>query len=171
MNHRSGISLIAAMNRLRAIGLRNALLWHLPRDLRHFRETTTGKPVIMGRSTFESIGRKLPRRTNVILSRRCDYSIDGCVVVGSIDEALRAAGTAEEVMIIGGAQIYEQFLPHAERIYLTRVDNDLDGDAFFPAFEGDAWAPSASTSYPPDAENAYGCTFVTYERVRASSSL
>jgi dihydrofolate reductase len=162
------ISLIAAMNRRRAIGKENALLWHLPRDMRWFRETTTGKPVIMGRSTFESIGRPLPRRTNVVLTRRVDFSASGCIVAATLDDALAAAGEVPEIMVIGGAQVYLQFLPRADRVYLTHVDNDLEGDAWFPELDP-SWRAVSATSMVSDDENRYGCTFAVYERVTVAS--
>lgn len=158
------VSLIAACNNRRAIGRDNALLWSLPCDMRHFRQTTLGKPVVMGRATYESIGRLLPKRTNVILSRRADFAVEGAIVVRSAEEALCAAGDVGEIMIIGGAQIYSEFLPRAHRIYLTHVDNDLEGDAYFPHFDARVFFEASSVSSAPDADNAYGCRFVTYER-------
>lgn len=159
------IALIAAFNNKRAIGKGNALLWCLPRDMRHFREMTLGKSVLMGRKTFESIGRVLPRRMNVILSRQSDFSVDGAVVVPTVEAAVRAADGASELMIIGGAQIYQAFLQRASRLYITHVDNDTEGDAWFPAFDARTFVEVGSTHWEADAENQYRCRFATYERV------
>jgi len=143
------ISLIVAMARNRVIGRDGALPWHLPEDLRHFRELTMGKPIVMGRLTHESIGRPLPGRDNIVVSRNREWSVPGCEVVGSLDAALERAallaGADGEVMIIGGARIYAAALPRAERIYLTRVEDDIDGDTRFPELDTGVWQ-AVSTS-------------------------
>ncbi len=120
----------------RAIGFRNALLWHIPEDFRHFKETTSGHAVIMGENTYRSIGRPLPNRTNIILSLDPNFSPEGCVVVSSVEGALAKAREVEreEIFIIGGASIYRQFLPYADRLYLTLVEGDFEADTFFPEY-------------------------------------
>ena len=133
------ISLIAAMARNRVIGNEGALPWHLPEDLRHFRALTLGKPVIMGRKTCESLGRALPERRNLVITRQADYRAPaGFTVCASLAEAIRACEGAAEIMVIGGAEVYAQALAMADRIYLTVIDRDFDGDAVFPLL-GEDW--------------------------------
>ena len=141
------ISLIAAMGRNRVIGKDNSLPWKLPEDMKRFRELTKGKPVIMGRKTFESIGKPLPNRTNIVITRDKNYSAEGCIVVHSAEDALKAAKNADEAMIIGGEQIFREFLPRANRIYLTIIDKDFEGDAFFPDFKEDDWEKIKQEKY------------------------
>ncbi|MEK6983683.1 MAG: type 3 dihydrofolate reductase [Nanoarchaeota archaeon] len=133
------ISLIAAMGKNRVIGKDNSLPWRLAEDMKRFKELTSGKPVVMGRKTFESIGRPLPNRKNIILTRDKNYKTEGCIVVHSADEALKAAEGNEEVMVIGGAKIYEEFLPRANKMYLTLIDEDFKGDAYFPEYDKNEW--------------------------------
>ena len=138
------ISLIAALARNRAIGKDNALLWHLPEDMRHFRATTRGKPVIMGRKTWESLPdafRPLPGRRNIVVSRDPAYQAAGATLAASLEDAMRQAEAtgADEVFVIGGAQLYRRALPFANRLYLTEVDADADADAYFPEFAGADW--------------------------------
>ena len=133
------ISIIAAMAKNRVIGKNNALPWNLPEDLEHFRQLTLGKPLIMGQRTFESIGKPLPQRINIILSRDDNFSPSGCFVAKSIDEALKQTKGAIEVMIIGGASVYKQFLPLTNKMYLTMVEEDFEGDAYFPEFSYNEW--------------------------------
>lgn len=131
------ISMISAIARKdRAIGFKNALLWHIPEDFKHFKETTMGHAVIMGENTYRSIGRPLPNRTNIVLSLDPNFSPEGCIVVQSIEEALEKAREVErdEIFIIGGASIYRQFLPYADRLYLTLVEGDFEADTFFPDY-------------------------------------
>ena len=155
---------VAALNRRRVIGLENRLPWHLPADLRHFKAVTLGKPVIMGRATYASIGRPLPRRTNIVLSRQPGLVLEGCLVASSLHEALHLATDAPQVMIIGGAQVYAQALPLAARLYLTHVENEQEGDARFPPIDPALWRVAEETTLPADAENPYACRFVTYVR-------
>ena len=129
------ISLVAAMGKNRVIGKDNSLPWKLPEDMKRFKELTSGKTVVMGRTTFESIGKPLPNRINIIITRDKNYKAEGCIVVNSVDEALKYAKDADEVMIIGGAQIYQQFLPIANKMYLTLIDEDFEGDAYFPEYD------------------------------------
>jgi dihydrofolate reductase len=157
------ISIIVAIGKNNVIGAGNKLLWSLPADMKHFKELTVGKTVIMGRKTFESIGKALPGRKNIIISRS-DYHAPGCVAVSSIDEALKAAKGHEEVMIIGGASIYGQFLPIAKRMYITYVDAEINGDAFFPEFNKSDWKETFREAHKKDDNNEYDYTFVTLER-------
>ncbi len=159
------ISLIWAMDENRLIGVENRLPWKLPADMKWFRRHTLGKPIIMGRKTFDSFGgRALPERSNIVVTRDKNYQADGALVVYSIEEALQAAGDAEEVMIIGGASFYEQLLPRAERLYITQVHGKFEGDAWFPEFEMDEWQEVAREDHTADEKNAYDCTFLRFER-------
>jgi dihydrofolate reductase len=160
----SRLSLIAAMDRNRLIGCENRLPWHLPADLQHFKRITMGKPILMGRKTWESLGRPLPGRLNIAISRNTDYEAEGAVVVSSLDEAVEAAGEAEEIMIIGGANLYQQALSRVNRLYLTRVDAAFEGDAWFPKINEDEWELSVVESHEPDDANAYPYRFETYDR-------
>lgn len=127
------ISLIVAHDNNRVIGYENAMPWHLPGDLQYFKEQTMGKPMIMGRKTFESIGRPLPGRRNIVITRNRDYEAEGIEVVYSLDEALQLAQGAEEIMIIGGQQIFTESLPIADRLYITHIDHEFVGDTYFPS--------------------------------------
>lgn len=158
------ISLIAAMDRNRLIGDHNQLPWHLPVDFAHFKSVTMGKPVLMGRKTFESIGRPLPGRQNIVLSRDPSYQVDNIDIAQTFDQAVELAGDAAELMVIGGSTIYEQLLARAQRLYLTYVEAEFKGDAWFPAIDADAWSIIEQTRSEIDAKNAYCCRFVTYEK-------
>ena len=158
------LSLIAAMDRNRLIGNGNDLPWHLPADLQHFKQTTMGKPIVMGRKTWESLGRPLPGRLNITISRNADYRADGTVVVNSLDAAIEAAADAEEIMIIGGANLYAQALTRVERLYLTRVEGEFEGDAWFPEFSDDEWCLLSKDEHVADDDNAYAYSFEIYDR-------
>ena len=159
------ISMIAAMTDDRVIGIENTLPWKLPNDMKWFRQNTLGKPIVMGRKTFESFGAKpLPQRTNIIITRDKSYQAEGSVVVYSIDEAIKAAGDVDEVMIIGGASFYEQMLPKADRLYLTFVEAELQGDAWFPEFDLNDWNEVESIHHDKDEKNAYPHRFVVLDR-------
>ena len=160
------IALIAALDRNGLIGRDNDLPWRLPADLQHFKRMTMGKPILMGRLTWESLGRPLPGRHNIVLTRDPDYQAEGATVVDSTNAALAAAGEAEEAMVIGGAAFYGAMLPHAKRLYLTRIDAEFDGDAWFPEFNPSEWHETAREAHAPDERNAYPYAFVTLERVR-----
>lgn len=153
------------MDRNRLIGRDNALPWRLPADLAHFKAVTLGKPILMGRKTYESIGRPLPGRHNIVISRNPDFSAPGCTVVASVDAALAAAGDVPEVMVIGGAQLYAELLPHAQRIYLTRIEAGFEGDAWFPELPGDLWRERERSEHAPDDKNPHPYTFLVLERV------
>lgn len=155
------ISLIAAMGRNRIIGANNALPWSMPADLKHFRDLTRGKPVIMGRKTFESIGHPLPDRINIIITRDMGYQAERCVVVHDIDAALAAAGDTEEIMVIGGEQIFSLFLARADRMYLTLIDAEFVGDTRFPEFAQNEWTEASREHHAPDAANPHPYTFIT----------
>ncbi len=155
------ISIIAAMAKNRVIGRNNYIPWKLPEDMKRFKELTTGKPVVMGRKTFESIGRPLPNRANIIVTRDKNYKADNCVVVHSAGEAIKAAKGNEEVMIIGGAEIYKQFLPRADRLYLTLIDKEFEGDAYFPEFDKNEWE---EVSREEHESNGLRYAFVNLER-------
>jgi dihydrofolate reductase len=154
------------------IGSNNQLPWHLPEDLKYFKSVTLGKPVIMGRKTYESIGRPLPGRTNIVITRSTDWSAEGVVVVNSLEHALdqaRAAIAASttsvvEAMIIGGAEIYRSALPLVDKVYLTRVEIEIDGDAFFPELPATDWKLTSST--PGDKDALIPHQFFVYERIR-----
>lgn len=166
---RPRIALIWAMARNRVIGRGNALPWRLPADMRHFKTLTTGHPVIMGRKTFESLGRPLPNRTNIVITRDPGYAPPGCLVAYSVDEALAEAvqhtsSDDAEIFVIGGENLYAQMLPRADRLYVTLVEADVDGDAWFPAFDWQEWRETARSARAADDSNTYACTFLTLER-------
>ena len=155
------ISLIAAMGRNMVIGNENKLIWHVPEDMKRFRGITRNKPVIMGRKTFESIGRPLPNRTSIIITRDKNYRADGCIVVHSVKESLNAA-KGPEIMVIGGAQIYNEFMPIADRMYLTIIDEEFEGDAKFPDFDKSEWKEIHRENMESDK---YKFAFVDFERI------
>ncbi len=162
------LSLVVARADNGVIGRDNALPWRLPPDLRHFKRLTVGKPVVMGRRTFESIGKPLPGRHNIVLTRDPQWQAEGVTVVANLAEAIAAAGLnplarADEVMIIGGAQIYAEALPSARRVHLTEVHAAPDGDTLLPAFDPAGWTETAREDHPPEAD-APGYSFVTLER-------
>lgn len=157
------ISIIVAAAENNVIGNRGELPWRLSDDLRRFKALTMGKPVIMGRKTWESIGRPLPGRRNIVITRRAGYVAAGADVVDSGKAAVVAAGNAAEIMIIGGSEIYAVFLPAADRIYLTRVHAEVDGDAFFPA-PGDDWLLVSEEAHGADERNDHDVSFRVYER-------
>ncbi|MCX7176247.1 MAG: dihydrofolate reductase [Proteobacteria bacterium] len=157
------ITLIAAVAKNRVIGAGNALPWRLPEDLKRFKALTLGHPIVMGRKTWESLGRPLPGRTNIVISRAVAFTAPGANLVGSLDQALAAAAAtgAEEVFVIGGADIYRQALPLAQRLQLTEIDQDFAGDVHFPAVDPALWRETARESHPAGANFAYA--FVTYD--------
>ena len=160
------IALIVAMAENRVIGRNNQLPWRIPADLRHFKALTMGKPIIMGRKTYESIGRPLPGRDNIVITADSRYQAEGCQVVHSIDQALEAAGSCAEAMIIGGANLYRQTLENAERLYLTLVKAEPEGDVWFPAIELQQWREIERETHQADERNEYDYDFVVLERAR-----
>lgn len=159
------ISFVVAMARNGVIGKDNQLPWRLPADLRHFKTVTMGKPIIMGRKTFDSIGRPLPGRTNIVVTRDPAYRAEGCVVAHSIEAGLAAAGDAEEVMVIGGADFYRQLLPRTDRIYLTLIDAEVEGDTWFPELDPARWHERSREDHVADADNPYPYSFIVLESV------
>jgi dihydrofolate reductase len=160
------ISLIAAMANDRVIGDDNKMPWHLPADLKHFKSVTLGKPVIMGRKTYESIGKALPDRQNIVISGKANYQLNDACVVPNCEDALAVAQkTADEVMVIGGGSIYREFLSQATHLYLTFIDLKVNGDTYFPDWEDSAsWQIIDSQSHKQDDKNKYDYKFVTLER-------
>ena len=159
------ISLIVAASTNNVIGAEGDLPWRLSEDLKRFKKLTMGKPIIMGRKTYESIGRPLPGRHNIVISRQTDFSAEGCTVVASPDAAVEAAGDAEEIMIIGGEHIYKAFLPRADRIYLTRVHLETSGDAHLPALSLDDWQSTSSETNFADDDNDFDTEFSVLDRI------
>ena len=164
-------ALIVAMSENRTIGINNKLPWYLPNDLKYFKQVTMGKPIIMGRKTFDSIGKPLPGRTNIVITRDPDYQADGVQVVNGIEQALSVAEDIslinghEEVMVIGGAEIYGITLPKADRLYITHVDATVEGDAFFPEVDWSHWQEQASEAFAAEGPNPYDYRFVVYDRI------
>ena len=157
------ISLIAAMDENRLIGSENGLPWHLPADFKHFKEVTMGKPVLMGRKTFESIGRPLPGRKNIVISRS-GFSAEGIVVVDSVDAAINEVKDQEEIMIIGGASFYEQMIDRADQMYLTFVNARCEGDAWFPEFNEAEWNLVSDEFVEADDKNNFSFNIKNYTR-------
>jgi dihydrofolate reductase len=159
------ICIIAALARNRAIGLGNAMPWRLPEDLRRFRRLTMGHAVIMGRKTFESIGMPLTGRNNIVITRSDGWSRPGCLAVHSLEAALAAADGSQDAFVIGGAQIYALALPHAARLYMTEIEREFEGDAFFPEFDRSRWREISRERRAADGPQALDYAFVEYERV------
>jgi dihydrofolate reductase len=160
------ISFVVAYDRNRAIGRDNKIPWRLPDDMKHVRELTIGKPLIMGRRTWESIGRPLPQRTSIVLTRDPGFKCDGCLIARTPDEAMALAGAAPEIIIFGGARVFEDFLPRADRIYLTEVDADVGGDTFFPSLDPGDWEVVEAVEHPADERHPYDFSFLTLDRKR-----
>jgi len=158
------ISIIVAASTNNVIGAAGDLPWRLSDDLKRFKTITMGKPIVMGRKTWDSIGHPLPGRQNIVISRQANFVAEGCEVVASTDEAIAATGGADEVMVIGGSQVYSLFLPAAERLYLTRVHAEVAGDAFFPDIDELEWRLVDDESHSADDRNAFDFSFRTYER-------
>ncbi|PCJ32256.1 MAG: type 3 dihydrofolate reductase [Gammaproteobacteria bacterium] len=158
------IALIVATDEQGLIGKENDLPWKLSADLEYFRHTTMGKPIIMGRNTHESIGRALPGRTNIIVTSDKDYQVEGCVVVHSIEQALQQCNEVEEVIIMGGASLYTQFLPKADKLYLTLVHAQLEGDTWFPEWDEKQWTQLSRENHLADEKNNHDYSFIIYQR-------
>jgi len=165
------LALIVAASENNVIGKNNQLPWYLPGDLKYFKAITMAKPVIMGRKTFESIGKPLPGRDNIVITRNADYQADGIKVVTSLEEAIELAesitliNSGEEIMIIGGAQIYKQALAMADRVYLTRVHRHVEGDAFFPELETDQWQEVAREDIAAEEPNPFDFSYLVLDKV------
>jgi dihydrofolate reductase len=158
------LSCVVAVARNGVIGNGNQLPWHLPADLKRFKALTLGKPMIMGRKTYESIGRPLPGRTNIVVSRQHDLSIEGCIVAGSLPDAIRLAGAAPEITLIGGAELFSQALATTEVIHLTRVHADVPGDVFFPPLSSLEWHETLVARHEADDRHAYAFSFLELTR-------
>ncbi|MDJ0904910.1 MAG: dihydrofolate reductase [Woeseiaceae bacterium] len=163
------ISLIVAASANNVIGKQGDLPWRLSDDLKRFKALTMGKPIVMGRKTWESIGRPLPGRQNIVITRQEDFVAGGCDVVASPEAAIDAAGDAEEIMIIGGSHIYEAFLPVAGRIYLTRVEADIEGDAYLPEVNTKQWVMTSAERRPADENNDFDVEYRVLDRLSAES--
>ncbi len=150
----------------RVIGHEGVMPWHLPADLKHFKALTLGKPVLMGRRTFAALGKALPGRPNIVLTRDTGFAAAGVQVVHTFDDAIAAAGDVPELMVIGGGEIYALALPRADRVYLTHVAAQPAGDAHFPPLDPRAWRETSRAAHVPDERNQLAMTFVTLERVR-----
>ena len=159
------LSIVVAMDDNRLIGSKNQLPWHLPADLAYFKKLTTGKSILMGRKTYDSIGRPLPNRRNIVITRNSNISIPGCEVVSSIDHALELTKEDPEVMVIGGASLCEQLLPKINRLYITKIDGVFEGDVFFPKYDDFEWLEVSCESHPKDNSNAYSYKFIVLDRV------
>lgn len=159
------ISFILAMGKNRVIGLNNALPWRLPADLAYVKKTTMGHSILMGRKTYESIGRPLPGRTNVIFTRNSDYQAEGCDIVHSVEEAVNKYG-GQEIFVIGGAEIYRLFMPLVDRMYITEIEHEFAGDTFFPEVDLAQWREVSRQQGIRDEKNDYEYYFVLYERIR-----
>ena len=163
------ISLIAAVAKNRVIGNKNKLPWHLPADFAHFKKITAGHPVIMGKNTFLSIGKPLPNRTNIVLAEK-GYEANGCIVAHTIPDAVARAAqmpNSDEVFVIGGASVYAQILPRANRLYLTFIDHEFNGDAYFPEWNKDEWREVSREPHAADRANPFPYAFVALERTRS----
>ena len=160
------IAFVVAYDRGRAIGKDNRLPWRLPDDMRHVRNVTMGKPMIMGRRTWDSIGRPLPGRTSIVLTRDREFRCDGCLVARTPEDAMKLAGSVPEIIVFGGARVFEEFLPRADRIYLTEVETTVDGDTHFPEIDLAEWREVERTRHPADGRHPYAFSFVTLDRVR-----
>lgn len=158
------ISLIAAVSSNNVIGRQNRLPWYLPEDLKNFKQLTIGKPIMMGRKTFESLGRVLPGRTNIVITRNPIYQPQGCRVFSNIDHALQTFANCPEIMVIGGASFYEQMMPLSNTLYLTRIDHEFDGDAHFPPFDPSVWTEQSRRDYQQQQEPFLHYSFRVYRR-------
>ncbi len=159
------VTIIAAVAENNALGKNNELIWHLPADLKRFKKVTNGHYIIMGRKTFESLGKPLPNRTTVIITRNTDYQAEGCIVVNSLEEALIKAAAEDNVYILGGAEIYRQAIEIADVLDLTILHHSFEADAFFPKIDTSIWKETKREDFIADEKNAYDYSFVTYKRV------
>jgi len=154
------------MSRNRVIGRGNSLPWHLPADLQHFKRLTIGKPIVMGRRTWESLPGVLPNRRHIVITRQSSYQADGAETAPDLQQAIELAGCVDEMMIVGGAMLYKLALPIADQLYMTLVDADIEGDASFPEFDLSLWQEVSRDHFPPDENNRYGMQFVQLIRKR-----
>jgi dihydrofolate reductase len=164
-DHGSRISIIVAMAKNRVIGANGAIPWHLPEELKRFKNLTMGHHIVMGRKTWESIGRVLPGRETVVVTRQKDYQVPGATVVHSLPDAIAASGEDKQIFVIGGAALFAEALPHAGRLYLTTVDVEVPGDTYMPEFDLSRWREITSESVAADARNQHAFQLKTYERI------
>lgn len=158
------LSLIVAMDDNRLIGSNNGLPWQLPADLAFFKRTTMGKPIVMGRKTFVSIGRPLPGRRNIVITRDSSFSAQGCEIVNGIQQALSLCSDMEEIMLIGGASLYQQTIDQATRLYITRIHHSFEGDTWFPEFDLNDWKQVNREDHEADPSNPYAYSFLDFVR-------
>ncbi len=158
------ISVIAAIGENRELGFGNKLLWHLPDDLKRFKEITRGHSVITGRRTYESIGRLLPDRKNIIITRNKNFKVEDAVIVSDFEEALEKCKGEDEVFVIGGGEVYKEALPHSDKLYLTEVESEFEADTHFPAFDKSEWKKMSEEFHPKDEKHLYDFTFKIYEK-------
>ena len=158
------LTIIAAVAKNNALGKNNDLIWHLPADLKRFKEITLGHHIIMGRKTFESLGKPLPNRTTIIITRNPDYKAPGCIVVNELEKAIKAAAVDENPFILGGAEIYKQAMSFADILDLTLVHESFDGDAFFPNIDMSKWTEMSRQDFKADENNKYDYSFVQYKK-------
>ncbi|MCD6038979.1 MAG: Dihydrofolate reductase region [Gammaproteobacteria bacterium] len=158
------ISAIVAMAENYVIGKNNQLPWHLPADLKHFKTITMGKPILMGRKTYESIGKPLPGRCNIVITREKDYHASGCLLAHSIKEALETASESDEIFIIGGALLFQEMLPMTQRLYMTLIHQPFEGDTFFPKLNQKEWQEIERIDHSKEKENGYAYSFIKLER-------
>ena len=169
------IALIVAMSENNVIGKDNKMPWHLPDELRYFKSITIGKPIIMGRKTFQSIGKPLPERTNIVITTNSDFNHTGIVTVPALEQALAfgqecvSNSDQDEIMVIGGAYTYQQALPLATRVYLTRIHRHIEGDTFFPTLSNHQWRETSRQDKEVDANNPIVCSYLIYERIAQES--
>lgn len=160
-------TIVVAMGKKNEIGFQNQLLWHLPKDLKHFKELTSGHPIIMGRKTFESIGKPLPNRTNIVISKRKDWFQEGVLIVGSIKEALKFSKKIDEkIFIIGGGTIYEQTMDFTDILEVTVVETEREADTYFPKIDPKIWKKVSEICHEADEKNNLPFCFITYERIK-----
>ncbi|MGZ2368850.1 dihydrofolate reductase [Ancylomarina sp. YFZ004] len=158
------ISIIVATSHNNVIGKDNKLIWRLSADLKRFKALTTGHHIIMGRKTFDSIGKPLPDRTSIIITRQADYKAEGCIVVNSLEEALAKVPAEQEAFVIGGGTIYKEAIEKADKLYLTLVHGKFDGDTFFPKLDSKMWGSLKREDHMPDAKNEHAYSFIDYEK-------
>jgi len=158
------VSLIVAMAKNRVIGVNNTLPWHLPADLKHFRTLTMGHHIVMGRKTYESIGKPLPGRTSVVVTRDAGYAPPGVITVNTLEAAISACGEDKEIFMIGGEELYRHAIKFADRVYLTEIDADIAGDKHFTELDPGYWQETKRVSHAPDERNCYSFQFVVYDR-------
>lgn len=159
------ITIIAAIGKNGELGKDNDLIWHLPNDLKRFKKITLGHHVIMGRKTFESLGKPLPNRTTIIITRNSNYKVDNCIIVNSLEAALKASATDPNPYILGGAEIYHQAIKIADSLDLTLVDANFEADAFFPQIDASLWEETSHENFNADENHQYNYSFVTYKKV------